>query len=260
MRYGICTDIKNAELLKRSGFDYIELNVTKIMKMTEQEKLDGKRMLDDIGLPAETACVLFPKTVNMLDGTWKEVYFRQYLEEAFKSLKLFHVKTVVFGSGKARMCHEGISFVDAYKRLVEALRITGETAWRYGMSISIEALSHAETNMINTLEAGAMLKCVVDDPHIGQLVDYYHVMCNNDPLSMISVIGDFNHMHIAAGVGRKYPLSHDGEQYLDFFKELKKIGYDGRMSIEGKTENIEEDAPKALKFLRSVENEVRNNG
>jgi len=253
MRYGICTDINNAEILKRSGFDYIEINVTKIVKLTEQERREEKSKLDELGIRAEAASVLFPKTVNIVDGTWKDEDFRGYLEEAFDCLQFFETEVVVFGSGKARMCHEGLSFKKAYKRLVDALRITGEIAGKHGMKIAIEALSHAETNMINTLEEGAILKTDADDPHVGQLVDYFHVMRNNDLLTNISVIRDFNHMHIAANDGRKYPLSNEGEQYRGFFNELKKIGYDGRMSIEGKTENMEKDAKTALEFMKSLE-------
>jgi sugar phosphate isomerase/epimerase len=62
-------------------------------------------------------------------------------------------------------------------------------------------------------------------------------------------------MHIAAKAGRRYPVSEEGEQYREFFRELKKIGYNGRMSIEGKTDNIEEDAPKALSLLKKLEQE-----
>lgn len=255
MRYGICTGFENAELLKKMGFDYIELNVSKLMKMTEEERQAGKEKLQSLSLRAETACVLFPKTVNVLDGSWDEDDMETYLDEAFSMLHGFGTELVVFGSGKARTCPEGLPFDEAYENLVNSVVTAGSIAYRYGITIGIEPLSHAETNMINTIEEAHILRREADQDNVSVIVDFYHLMTNGDALSHIPMLHDFSHMHIAAKAGRRYPVSEEGEQYREFFRELKKIGYNGRMSIEGKTDNIEEDAPKALSLLKKLEQE-----
>ena len=49
-----------------------------------------------------------------------------------------------------------------------------------------------------------------------------------------------------------------GENYGELFAALHTAGYNGRMSIEGKTENIEQDGAAALAYLKQLE--AQNNG
>ena len=77
-------------------------------------------------------------------------------------------------------------------------------------------------------------------------------------MNRIALIKDCGHIHIASGNGRRYPLPGDGENYSELFAALHAAGYNGRMSIEGKTENIEQDGAVALAYLKQLE--VQNNG
>ena len=59
--------------------------------------------------------------------------------------------------------------------------------------------------------------------------------------------------HIASGNGRRYPLPGDGESYGALFAALRAAGYNARMSIEGKTENIAQDGKAALAYMKQLE-------
>ena len=52
-------------------------------------------------------------------------------------------------------------------------------------------------------------------------------------------------------------MSEEGESYGEFIRALKSAGYDGRISIEGKTDDMERDGARALALLRELEG--RNN-
>ena len=59
------------------------------------------------------------------------------------------------------------------------------------------------------------------------------------------------HTHIAIREGRGYPLAED-EDLKGFFAQLKAIGYEDRISIEGSTKDFDEEAPKALAVLKKL--------
>ena len=101
-----------------------------------------------------------------------------------------------------------------------------------------------------------MLESDVNHPNVKLLSDYFHVIANHDNIEDIRAIGEFGHIHIAAGKGRLYPLSEEGEQYREFIGALKAAGYDGRISIEGKTTEIEKDGAAALALLKKLEAEA----
>lgn len=259
MRYGICTGIENAGLVKKLGYDYIELSVTKTMGLDPAAYAAGKKALEESGIEAECFNILFPKTMNFVDGKTTNLdALEAYLEKAMAMIADLHGKVVVFGSGKCRTCPPEVKYLDAYENLVKACRLTGEIAGRYGIRVVIEPLSRKETNMVCTVAEGALLQRDVANENVGLLADYFHICANHDDINSIATIKDFGHIHIASGNGRRYPLPGDGENYGELFAALHTAGYNGRMSIEGKTENIEQDGAAALAYLKQME--AQNNG
>jgi sugar phosphate isomerase/epimerase len=51
--------------------------------------------------------------------------------------------------------------------------------------------------------------------------------------------------------GRGFPVQATSE-VAAFFDALKKVGYNGTMSIEGKAQDLEKDAGMSLRALRSL--------
>jgi hypothetical protein len=47
-----------------------------------------------------------------------------------------------------------------------------------------------------------------------------------------------------------YPIAWEEYDYAPFFANLKKIGYDKRISVEASTKDQQADAPKAIALLR----------
>lgn len=253
MRFGVCTGLENLSLLERLGYDYIELSVTATMKHSEEELEQYRRELKSSKVKCEAFNILFPKSMDLIGGGTSEEELLEYLHRAMALIQSFGAKVAVFGSGKCRRCPEHMTYEEAYRRLVKVFRMTGEVAAQYGITIVVEPLSRKETNMVCTMAEGAMLVCDVDRVNVGLLADYFHVMANADCIEDIRAIKKLRHIHIASGNGRRYPLSEENESYFSFIKTLKEVGYDGRVSIEGKTEDMETDGARALKLLRELE-------
>lgn len=208
MRYGICTGIENAGLVKKLGYDYIELSVTKTMGLDPAAYAAGKKALEESGTEAECFNILFPKTMNFVDGKTTNLdALEAYLEKAMAMIADLHGKVVVFGSGKCRTCPPEVKYLDAYENLVKACRLTGEIAGRYSIKVVIEPLSRKETNMVCTVAEGALLQRDVANENVGMLADYFHICANHDDLNSIATIKDFGHIHIASGNGRRYTTS-----------------------------------------------------
>lgn len=256
MRYGICTGLDKLDLLETLGFDYLEASVTATMKLPQEELEGYKEKLKTSKVKCEAFNILFPKTMELVGSNADQKEITEYLHQAFSMIRDLGGEVVVFGSGKCRKCPEGYDYRKAYRELVEIYRLTGDIAAEYGVRVVIEPLSRAETNMICTMAEGAMLEADVDHPNVALLSDYFHVMANHDRIEDIVTIGKFGHIHVAAGQGRLYPLSEEGEQYREFIHALKAAGYDGRISIEGKTTDMEADGATALKLLRKLEAEA----
>ena len=115
MRYGICTGIENAGLVKKLGYDYIELSVTKTMGLDPAAYAAGKNALEESGIDADCFNILFPKTMNFVDGKTTSLDALEiYLEKAMAMIADLNGKVVVFGSGKCRTCPPEVKYLEDY--------------------------------------------------------------------------------------------------------------------------------------------------
>ncbi len=159
---------------------------------------------------------------------------------------------IVFGSSGAKNVPESFPYDRAWEQIVQAMRIAAPIAAQYGITIVIEPLNQKEANIVLSGAEGLKLAREIDRPSVQLLIDYYHMALENEsPDILLEARDAIRHTHISTVPTRAYPIAVE-PGYLPFFANLKAIGYGGRVSIEAKSENFEEDAAAALAVLRQL--------
>ena len=67
---------------------------------------------------------------------------------------------------------------------------------------------------------------------------------------ILEAAGHIRHLHIANPQGRVFPRKWEEYDYAPFFANLRKTGYDKRISVEGATKDLAADGPPAVALLR----------
>ena len=250
MRFGLCTDIRNVLEVRAAGFDYIEGKLNQFAFWSDEEFESVLKLFEETDLKMETASLLLPKTMSVIGEKYSEVELLTYLDKAFDRMDALGCRLVVFGSGKSRMIPDGMRWQDAFLQLVKVTKLIGTVASEHGIMIAIEPLNRSETNLINSLAEGAALQAEVAMDNVGLLADAYHMRREEEDMIRIILTSPLMHTHIALKDGRRYPTERC-EETEEFFTMLKATGYDGRMSIEGKSDDWKSDSEKALAALRS---------
>lgn len=252
MKYGVCGGLDKLMDAKRAGFDYLEPPVSGVAALTEKEFAASLAAVRETGLPTPAFNLLFPKTLLLLlTEQVTDADIAAYLDKALARVQALGGRVAVFGSGKSRSRPEGMPYDAAFRRLTEVTRLTGEIASHHGVTIVIEPLNRAESNMINSVAEGACLAAAVDHPNVGLLADYYHMARDGEPISDIARVGGVVHAHIATGDGRRYPTVME-EGLSAFFKALKNTAYQGMVSVEGKTEDMACDGPASILLMKKL--------
>jgi len=246
MEIGVCMDISKASEAKEAGFDYIELPLNKVGLYSDEEFGERLAEFKKVGIPAPSCSLLLPKTMMLIDRDLDYDALDKYLEAAFSRMEALGASVVSFGSGKSRRVPEGMPYAEAYKILVEATKHMVDVAKMHGVTIAIEPLNRGETNLINLLSEGSALSAMTG---ASLLADAYHMRRENEPMSDVPLCQPIAHAHIATLDGRRYPTEMTDE-VLEFARELKKANFNGRLSVEGKTEDFPSDAKKAIRVLK----------
>jgi sugar phosphate isomerase/epimerase len=160
------------------------------------------------------------------------------------------MKTIVFGSGGARAIPDGFSREEAKQQFISLCKQLAPVAKKYNVVISLEPLNTKECNFINSVAEGGDIVKAVNHESFRLLADLYHMLMENESPSNITKYGDLlYHTHIAEKTGRSAP-GVNNEDFTPYFKALKDVKYEGRMSIECTWKNLEEQASGALSFMR----------
>jgi len=255
MRIGCCieaTATERIEYLARLGYDYVELFLASLAALPEDEFFAIVDRLGQTGIPCEACCIFYPRTVRLTgpDVDWAQV--EEYDRRAIARAAQLGAKVIVFGSSGAKNVPEGFPYDRAWEQIVQAMRIAAPIAAEHGITIVIEPLNQKEANIVLTGAEGLKLAREIDRPSVQLLIDYYHMALENEsPDILLEARDAIRHTHISTVPARTYPVAVE-PGYLPFFANLKAIGYQGRVSIEAKTESFKEDAAAALTVLRQL--------
>ena len=253
IRLGVCTTIDHAACLKAAGFDYIELSLSSIAALSDEEFEALYSAVQRSPIPVEAVNSMMPGTYQICrkEGLGDDVI--RYLEKAFARASRLGVKVMVFGAGAARRVPEGMSLADGLDCLEDFLIQAGTLAEQKGLQIAVEPLRAEETNIIHYVREAQALAARVNRPNVGALADLYHMMSGGD--SYEDLKNGLLHCHIAERMERTWPKPGDGSvaDYEAFFGALKASGYEGRVSIEGRApENFTEEAHVSFHLLDAM--------
>ncbi len=253
VRIGYCGGISDIDAVKAAGFDYIELRTAEITALPDADFDRLGERLKLSGFPVSTTYQFIPGDIKLTGPSVNKDQEMIYVRKALDRVSQLGARTVVFGSGTARQFPDGFSKTEAFQQLVDFCKHLAPEARARHITIAIEPLRHEESNIINSMAEGLRLIEAVDDPNIQLNLDYYHLEMEKEDPSIILKAGDhIAHVHMANPTGRVFPLRWDEYNYAPLFEDLRKIGYDKEMSIEGATKDFANEAPRAIAFLRGA--------
>lgn len=236
MKIGVCANPNAGEVLKEAGFDFIEMGVSAAL-MPDKPYSDFVNVLDRImnsPLPCLSVNCLLPGHMKISGPSVNIPEVKSYLGTVCERAADARVEKIVFGSGGSRRCPEGFDRNRAFEQLVEFGKILGEEAARNDIVIAVEPLNRSECNMLNSVSGTLEYLKRVGNPCVRLHADSYHWgLEDEEGRDFTAAVPFICHAHIATYKSRMAPGGEDAD-FSRFFGILKKGGYDGTISIEGK--------------------------
>lgn len=249
MKFGLCLSGNKALMGIECGADYTEISGMKLYEMSGEEFAHYKQYVDS-GKIITYSCNGLVAAEVRLTGEVDMVKVRDYCERLFYLLAELGVTMLVFGSGAAKQVPDGFPMEKAWEQLFEVGALFSDTALKYGQTIAVEALRHSEVNIVNTIDEAAYYADTVNRDNFKILADFYHMEQNGEPLEVLEKYRDkLVHVHIA-NPDREMTGEADHEYVKARINILKKIGYTGGVSFEGKLSEDFSGVREMLDFYR----------
>lgn len=249
MKFGFCaTDYDEIKKIKNADFDYVEVSVKDILTpLCENKRWEKiRKKIKSYNFPIEAANSFLD--IKIIGQGLDERLISDYLKSVFLRAKKLGVKIIVLGSGNVRRIPVSFTGKEALSQLREFLDKALFYAEKTGIIIALEPLNKKETNFINSIkEAGKIIKNV-NSPYLKLAADTYHMIEEKENLESLYAYKDrLAHIHIS-DTSRQYP-GFGGYDFNELFNFLKKIDYNGRISLECGSYDCK-NAEKALNYLK----------
>jgi len=251
--FGVCTSVSNADMLAAHGYTYIEESVGRFLMpaKSEEEFNEMLQQAQNAAIPVKACNSFIPGSLKSVGPDAVHPEILEYMEIAFRRAQKAGVEYIVFGSGGSRAVPEGFSKEEALRQFTDLCSQMAPIAARYDVVVVLEPLNKKECNLINSVLEGGVIVEEVNHPNFRLLADIYHMMMDGEGPESIEKYGHLiHHTHIAEKEGRAAPGTHN-EDFTAYFKALKEVGYEGKMSVECRWEDLETQAPTAIAAMKN---------
>ena len=247
---GIRGDLdQQLDFVERNGFEAIELRGTIANNKANWIKALSKRSIPVSGMD-------WGHFTDMVsdDATkrQKSIDSLKYAIEAAHELKAPVLVCVPPRHGQNVALPDPIA---TRRMLLETLSPLGELAAQAGTSIGIEAVRRSSVNCLHTLVEVAGFIRESRSPGLGLVADFC-IMMEEETNQTGAVLSGGQHLKQVHLSSRKRTLpgeeKEDERQFLEGFRGLKMIGYQGYCSFECGKANYEEGVSRSMAFLRDI--------
>jgi sugar phosphate isomerase/epimerase len=258
MRFGVCSPLDRAPIVKAAGWDYIEAGVPEILQGTivDEAAWTGDALLKQSPLPIRCAYLLVPAQMKIVGPEADLEALRQYLTRVVARAHRLGIPILGFGSGGARSIPDGFDRDRANEQLLNFCRAAADIAADAGIVIAMEPLNRPECNFINTIAEVAEIVRAVNRPAFRALLDTYHLWREDEPLENVAAALPYiAHVHVSDLDDRTPPGESGTSDYRPIFRLLKSADYDALISVESKWFDAE-SGTRSLQFLKRQWNEA----
>ena len=217
--------------LRKVGYDGVEIP---IFEGDEKHYAAIKKELDKQGLKSTTVTVMNEQT-NPISPDAK---IRAAAVDRLK--KVIDLSNALGAEILAGPVHSALGIfsgtgptAEVKKRAADVLREAGEYIGTKGkIKIAIEYLIRFETYLLNTAKDTAEMVEVIDHPAVKMMYDTFHANLEekNPPKALAEAAKHVIHIHISENDRGTPGTGH--VQWAETFAQLKKIKYDGWLTIE----------------------------
>jgi sugar phosphate isomerase/epimerase len=255
---GVCAGYEKSELMKGIGFDYIEESVGRFL-IPDSGEAGFQKNLEKYQaqkFPIRSYTSFFPGTLKSVGEDTHHEAILERADLAMKRAVACGSLNIVFGSGGSRAIPEGFDRNRAKQQHIELSKKLAVLAGKHGINVSIEPLNTTETNFINSLAAGVEIIEAVNHPRFRLTCDIYHMLKDGESADQIEKYGKhIAHCHIAEREKRTSP-GIAGDDFRPYLKALKKIKYNGGLSLECRWGDFDKEIKLGYDTLKKQMSEV----
>jgi sugar phosphate isomerase/epimerase len=250
---GVVQDIENDSILKVFGYKYLVENTQKLISPRTVSERQFQFNLDHIKasrIPVYACNIFIPGQLKVVGLQVDEPAVLQYVDSVFQRARQAGLKMIIWGSGGSRRVPEGFDRAKAKEQFISIARKVATAAAKYNLILALENLNSTEANFINTVKEALEIVKAVDHKNFRLCTDIYHMLKEGESPDIIADTKGYVVYCEVAEKEARTPPGVKGDDFRPYFAALKNIGYDEKIVLECRWQNVATQGNTAYQILR----------
>lgn len=266
VRLGCFGNLDDFDAIEAAGYDCAELDLQEIMTLDDDRYRKLKKRIRESAVKCEVYNTMIPLRSSIISPDFDEKYWVEFSKKAAQRAAELGARYYVFGNGFARRIPEEGDVAGGRAKVLGFLDALCDITREYGITILIEPLSRFYSNFILSLREAVGVIREMNRTNLMTMVDLRHMVATGEPFDEIVRYRDYIlHVHIDNPLPpeRYFPKLGDGYDYRPFMDTLKKINYEGIISVEARyymsgeaRKDFPVEAARAIGFFKSFDIEL----
>lgn len=256
---GVVQEYENAAILKGHGYQYLIESTQKLFSPEHVSREQFSQHLEHIKkleLPMYGSNLFIPGHLKMVGPEVDQKALLAYVEEVFQRGQAAGIEVIIWGSGGSRQIPPGFEPDKAKEQFVFMARKIAEVAKKYDIMLALESLNSTECNFINTVAEALEVVKSVDHDNFRLCADIYHMLKEGESPGVLVTARDYLvYCEIAEKDGRT-PPGVNQENFTPYLAALKQAGYTGKIIIECRWKDIDDQGATAYQYLQDQINQA----
>lgn len=256
---GVVQDIENDSLLQAYGYRYLVESTAKLFSprnVSGQQFQEHLQKIKKLCIPLFASNLFIPGDLKVVGPEVDEKSVLSYVEVVFQRGQAAGIEMIIWGSGGSRQVPDGFDPIKAKEQFVYMARKVAALAKEYNITLAFESLNSTEANFVNTVGEALEIVKIVDHGNFRLCVDIYHMSKEGESPLVIEQVKEYLVYCEIAEKENRTPPGVQGDDFTPYFTALKKIGYEGKIVLECRWENVVTQGASAYQTLRKQIDEV----
>ena len=252
-RLGICALPNQISAAADAGFDYVEMDLNRILCMGEAAYREMAAVMQDRNIYAEVVSGMLPAGVSIVGENVSAQALHHALDRSFETARALGAELIIFDCPDARRLPPDFDPAMAWRQLGNLVRILQSYAVNFNIRTALLPLRRGAADLMNYVSEATLISAILRLDRIGVAASSYNMAMEAESLSSLKRTGSLLwHMRVSNAIGCRLPKAGDREDYVGIFRALRDIGYSGRISCEGDCLSFAPAAKSAFECIQTA--------
>ena len=189
IRFGICAEPGQVARAARAGYDYIELDLNRVLALDEAAYREMTSSMEHFGIYAEVVHNPLPADMHIVgDGVSAQELHAQ-LEQSFQLARMLGAEIIVFDCETSRILPRNFDPAMAWRQLGNFIRILQAHAADNDLKVALLPLRRSAAELMNYITEATLISAMLRLDRVGVAASSYNMAMEAESLPQLKRTG-----------------------------------------------------------------------